>query len=181
MILMIDDKGAIFTAKLNDVTIFNPNIEIEKDTNKIELEIETFENLFDNYVSDSVLTKIGNKDEFYKPYKKEKTTPETYVKDVLNTMILSVLPDGETLTKENAPTLVDIINPAKQEDEGTLENPIVVIDNDIAHNGYLYTYGSYYSFNGVKYLCTRQGETTGNTVKLYYTPDQLIGHYFTVA
>lgn len=184
MILMIDDKGTIFTAKLNDVTIFNPNIEIEKDTNKIELEIETFENLFDNYVSNSVLTKIGNKDEFYKPYKKEKQTPETYIKDILNTMVLSALPEGETLTKENAPTLVDIIKPENKGDKpedgklGDINNPIEVVGN-VSTEGFLYTYGLYYSYGGKKYKCERGGApSTQGSIKLYYTPDQLIGHYF---
>lgn len=118
--------------------------------------------------------------EFVEKEKEKPKTLDDIIKENLNNMVLSALPEGETLTKENVPTLVDIINPAKQEDKGSLENPIEVIDNDIAHNGYLYTYGSYYIFNGVKYLCTRQRETAGNTVKLYYTPDQLIGHYFAV-
>lgn len=179
MILMIDDKGAIFTAKLNDVTIFNPNIEIEKDTHKIELEIDTFENLFDNYVKDNVLTKIGNKDEFYKDYKKEKVNVlEKEIVNTLKAMVMNVIPDGENLTPENVPSLIDIINPATTEESGTKTNPIVIVDNDIAHNGYLYTYGKYYKWNNVLYQCKRTGESDGGTIKLYYTPDQLIGHYF---
>ena len=31
MILKIDDKGVIFSAKMNKTTIYNPNTEIEKD------------------------------------------------------------------------------------------------------------------------------------------------------
>lgn len=179
MILMIDDKGVIFTAKLKDVTIFNPNIEIEKDTHKIELEIETFESIFDNYVSNSVLTKIDNKEEFYKDYKKEKVNVlQKEIVKTINAMVLNVIPDGETLTPENSPSLVDIINPATTEESGTQENPIVIVDNDIAHNGYLYTYGKYYKWNNVVYQCKRTGESDGGTIKLYYTPDQLIGHYF---
>lgn len=184
MILMIDDNGAILSAKLNDVTIFNPNIEIEKDTHKIELEIDTFENLFDNYVSDNVLAKIGNKDEFYKPYKKEKTTLEKYVKEVLNNMVLSSLPEGETLTKENAPSLVDIIKPENKDDKpeegklGDINNTIEVVGN-VSTDGFLYTYGLYYTYSGKKYKCERGGAPdTQGSVKLYYTPDQLIGHYF---
>ena len=125
MILMIDDKGVIFTAKLKDVTIFNPNIEIEKDTHKIELEIETFESIFDNYVSNSVLTKIDNKEEFYKDYKKEKVNVlQKEIVKTINAMVLNVIPDGETLTPENSPSLVDIINPATTEESGTQANPI---------------------------------------------------------
>lgn len=146
---------------------------IDWDFTSDEERLKVFTNIKDYIFKDNKLT--------YDPLPKEEPkTMNDIIKENLNNMVLAVLPDGETLTKENVPTLVDIINPAKQEDDGTLENPIVVIDNDIAHNGYLYTYGSYYIFNGVKYLCVRQGETTGNTVKLYYTPDQLIGHYFTV-
>lgn len=106
------------------------------------------------------------------------STLETEIKNTINAMVMNVIPDGETLTKENAPSLVDIINPAKQEESGTQANPIVIIDNDIGHNGYLYTYGKYYKWNNVVYQCKRTGESDGGTIKLYYTPDQLIGHYF---
>lgn len=107
-----------------------------------------------------------------------KKSLQTEIVNTLNAMVLNVIPEGETLTKENAPSLVDIINPAKQEETGTQSNPIVIIDNDIAHNGYLYTYGKYYKWNNVLYQCKRTGESEGGTIKLYYTPDQLIGHYF---
>lgn len=179
MNLKIDDKGCIFSAKIDKVTIYNPEIEIEKETHDIQVELESFENLFDNYVKDNVLAKIDNKEEFYKGYKKEKVnTLEKEIVNTINAMVLNVIPEGETLTKENAPSLVDIINPATTEESGTKENPIVIIDNDIAHNGYLYTYGKYYKWNNVVYQCKRTGESDGGTIKLYYTPDQLIGHYF---
>ena len=179
MNLKIDEKGAIFSAKLDKVTIYNPNIEIEKETHGIQVELESFENLFDNYVKDNVLTKIDNKDEFYKEYKKEKVnTLEKEIVKTINAMVLNVIPEGESLTKENVPSLVDIINPATREEIGTQENPIVIVDNDIAHNGYLYTYGKYYKWNDVLYHCERSGESAGGTFKLFYTPDQLIGHYF---
>lgn len=111
----------------------------------------------------------------------EPTEPKTLddvIKDNLKTMIMTALPEGETLTKENVPTLVDIINPSKQKNTGTQTNPIVIVDNDIAHNGYLCTYGKYYKWNDVLYHCERRGESEGGTIKLFYTPDQLIGHYF---
>lgn len=114
-------------------------------------------------------------------FDKEKVVKKSLEQEIVNTlnaMVMNVIPDGETLTKENAPTLVDIINPATKEESGTQTNPIVIIDNDIAHNGYLYTYGKYYKWNGVLYQCKRTGESEGGTIKLYYTPDQLIGHYF---
>lgn len=103
---------------------------------------------------------------------------KTEIKNTINDMVLNVIPEGETLTPENVPSLIDIVNPATTEEIGTQANPIVIIDNDIAHNGYLYTYGKYYKWNGVLYQCKRTGESDGGTIKLYYTPDQLIGHYF---
>lgn len=114
-------------------------------------------------------------------FNKEKVVKKSLDQEIVNTinaMVLNVLPDGETLTKENAPSLVDIINTAKQEDTGTQANPIVIVDNDIAHNGYLYIYGKYYKWNNVLYQCKRTSESDGGTIKLLYTPDHLIGHYF---
>lgn len=179
MNLKIDDKGCIFSAGMNKVTIYNPNVEVEKETHDIQVELESFENLFDNYVKDNVLTKIENKDEFYKEYKKEKVnTLEKEIVNTLNAMVLNVIPNGETLTPENTPGLVDIINPSIREESGTKEKPIEIVDNDIAHNGYLYTYGKHYKWNNVVYLCKRQGESDGGTIKLLYTPDQLLNHYF---
>lgn len=106
------------------------------------------------------------------------TNLETEIKNTINKMVLNLIPDGETLTPENVPSLIDIVNPATTEESGTQENTIVIVDNDIAHNGYLYTYGKYYKWNGVLYQCKRKGESDGRTIKLFYTPDQLIGHYF---
>ena len=133
---------------------------------------KVFANISDYIFKDSNLT--------YDPLPKEKPkTMDDIIKENLNNMVLAVIPDGETLTKENEPTLVDIINPAATEESGTQANPIVIIDNDIAHNGYLYTYGKYYKWNNVVYKCERGGApTTQGSIKLYYTPDQLIGHYF---
>lgn len=114
-------------------------------------------------------------------FDKEKVVKKSLEQEIVNTlnaMVLNVIPDGETLTPENVPSLLDIVNPATMEESGTLENPIVIVDNDIAHNGYLYTYGKYYKWNNVVYQCKRTGESDGGTIKLFYTPDQLIGHYF---
>lgn len=107
-----------------------------------------------------------------------KKTLQTEIVKTLNAMVMNVIPNGETLTPENVPSLLDIVNPATKEENGTQANPIVIVDNGIAHNGYLYTYGKYYKWNNVLYQCKRTGESEGGTIKLYYTPDQLIGHYF---
>jgi hypothetical protein len=179
MNLKIDDKGCIFTATMDKVTIYNPNVEIEKEAHDVQVELESFENLFDKYVKDNVLKKIDDKEDFYKEYKKEKVNVlEKEIVNTINAMVLNVIPDGETLTTENAPSLVDIINPTTKVESGTQANPVVIVDNDIAHNGCLYTYGKYYKWNDVLYHCERRGEPDGGTIKLFYTPDQLIGHYF---
>lgn len=146
--------------------------------NTIEFEFESedvrqkvFANISDYIFKDTQLT--------YDPLPKEEPkTMDDVIKENLKNMILAVIPDGETITKENEPTLVDIINPSAGEESGTQANPIVIVDNDIAHNGYLYTYGKYYKWNNVVYQCKRTRESDGGTIKLYYTPDQLIGHYF---
>ncbi len=133
--------------------------------------LKVFANISDYIFKDSTLK--------HDPLPKEEPkTLNDAIKENLKNMILAVIPDGETLTKENEPTLVDIINPATTEESGTQTNPIIIIDNDIAHNGYLYTYGKYYKWNNVVYQCERTGESDGGTIKLFYTPDQLVGHYF---
>lgn len=148
-----------------DDTVIDWTFTSDDERNKV------FVNIRDYIFKDSKIT--------YDPLPKEDKTLDDVIKENINTMIMAVLPEGETLTKENAPTLVDIINPAKQEESGTQTNPIVIIDNDIAHNGYLYTYGKYYKWNNVLYKCERGGAPdTQGSIKLYYTPDQLIGHYF---
>lgn len=154
------------------------NCVYEEEDNVIDWEFKdndernkVFANISDYIFRDSELT--------YDPLPKEKPkTLNDAIKENLNNMILSVIPEGATLTKENEPTLVDIINPATTEESGTQTNPIIIVDNDIAHNGYLYTYGKYYKWNNVLYQCKRTGESDGGTIKLFYTPDQLIGHYF---
>lgn len=135
--------------------------------------------IFDYKYVDGQFIKLTEeeKEEFY-PQSSGDDDITKKIKNTLNDVVLNVIPDGETLTPENVPSLVDIINPATTEESGTQTNPIVVVDNDIAHNGYLYTYGKYYKWNGVLYQCKRTGESGGGMIKLFYTPDKLIGHYF---
>lgn len=138
---------------------------------------KVFVNIRDYIFKDSKLT--------YDPLPKEEDkTLDDVIKENLNTMIMAALPEGESLTKENAPTLVDIIKPENQGDKpeegklGDINNPIEVVGN-VSTDGFLYTYGLYYSYGGKKYKCERGGApTTQGSIKLYYTPDQLIGHYF---
>lgn len=113
-----------------------------------------------------------------------KKSLETEIINTLNAMVLNIIPDGEALTKENAPTLIDIIKPENQGDKpeegklGDINNPIEVVGN-VSTDGFLYTYGLYYSYGGKKYKCERGGASdTQGSIKIYYTPDQLIGHYF---
>ena len=165
--ILIDEKGCMISSTRE--RILKEQIEVEM--------TDESETLNYKYV-DGELVELTpeEKEEYYG--KVEPIDKSEEIKNVLNSMIMAVIPKGETLTKENAPTLVDIINPAASEGSGTQTNPIEIVDNDIAHNGYLYTYGKYYKWNNVIYQCKRTGESDGGTIKLFYTPDQLIGHYF---
>lgn len=78
------------------------------------------------------------------------------------------------------PTLFEQLD--AEEHEGTIEDPIPVPES-VTTSGFTYVYGKYYSWNGVIYLCKRGGvpnpeEMYGQEVKLNYSPDALIGHYF---
>lgn len=158
-------------------------IQNKKNDSFLEIELDKMED-YVNYKyngSDLIIINEEEKKKLYPFLFEEPTEPKTLdgiIKESIKDMIIAVLPAGETLTKENAPTLVDIINPGKQEDTGTQTNPIVIVDNDIAHNGYLYAYGKYYKWNNVVYQCKRTGESEGGAIKLYYTPDQLLNQYF---
>lgn len=78
------------------------------------------------------------------------------------------------------PTLFEQLD--KDEHKGTLEDPIPVPES-VTTSGFTCIYGKYYSWQDVIYLCKRGGvanpeELYGQEVKLNYSPDVLIGHYF---
>lgn len=80
----------------------------------------------------------------------------------------------------NDPTLFEHFD--KDEHEGTQEDPIPVPES-VTISGFTYIYGKYYSWNDAVYICKRGGvpkpeDMYGQEVKLNYSPDALIGHYF---
>lgn len=171
--ILIDEKGIIISSTRE--RILKEQIEVEMTDESETLEYK--------YVNGELveLTPEEKEEYFGKPIIIDKSEE---IKKVLNAMVMAVIPEGESLTKENAPTLVDIIKPENQGDKpkegklGDINNPIEVVGN-VSTDGFLYTYGLYYSYGGKKYKCERGGApSTQGSIKLYYTPDQLIGHYF---
>lgn len=62
---------------------------------------------------------------------------------------------------------------------GLIDDPIPV-PADVTTNAFTYTIGLYYSWKGSLYLCQRTGDEAGKEYSFVYSPDQLIGNYFTI-
>ncbi len=61
---------------------------------------------------------------------------------------------------------------------GLIDDPIPV-PADVTTNAFTYTIGMYYTYNGTLYICQRTGDELGKEYSFVYSPDQLIGNYFT--
>lgn len=61
---------------------------------------------------------------------------------------------------------------------GLIDDPIPV-PADVTTNAFTYTIGLYYSWNGSLYLCQNSDDEAGKEYSFVYSPDQLIGNYFT--
>lgn len=127
-----------------------------------------------NFHGDFVEWTAEEKEEFYPPTEPEETM-ETAIANTLTNMIKSKVESETTID----PTSVTLFSLITNENEGTDGAPIELTDNmNILYDGYLYEYGKIYLYKGIKYKCTRTGESDGTFIKLYYYPDALIGHYF---
>lgn len=62
---------------------------------------------------------------------------------------------------------------------GLIDDPIPVPE-DVTTNAFTYKIGLYYTYNGTLYLCQGTGDEPGKKYSFVYSPDQLIGNYFTV-
>ena len=78
-------------------------------------------------------------------------------------------------TPDMIPALWDII--ADDEEQGTIDNPIVIPDN---FSSMVYVKGKYYLENSVLYLMNHEGMKDGEEISLTYKPSQLVGHYFKI-
>lgn len=62
---------------------------------------------------------------------------------------------------------------------GTLDDPIYV-PSDVTTNAFTYVIGKYYKWNGQIYKCEHPGDEAGKEYSFVYSPNQLIGNYFTL-
>lgn len=62
---------------------------------------------------------------------------------------------------------------------GTLDDPIIVPE-DVITNAFTYIVGKYYKWDGKTYKFNPQGQQEGKEFSFVYSPDQLVGQYFTL-
>lgn len=134
MLIGYTETGKIIFIKDGIVKNYNPTATEEEKINAIEkdititLDLESYS--YDDYLCTHMYDgeKIADCEDQRQP---EKDELETKIVNTINAMLLNVLPECETLTKDNVSSLLALFNSAKQKNTGTSENPIEIIDNDI--------------------------------------------------
>ena len=92
------------------------------------------------------------------------TNDKVTYKGALYKVIQTVNPVLEHQTPDLVPANYNVIN---EVNAGTEDDPIPYVKPMVVYEG------KYYTYNGIKYKCTRD-----SGIALQYTPDQLVGHYF---
>ena len=98
-----------------------------------------------------------------------KELPQGY-KVSYNGNLYKVIQTVNIVLEHHTPDLVPAnYNVINEVNAGTEDDPIPYVKPMVVYEG------KYYTYNGIKYKCTRD-----SGIALQYTPDQLVGHYFEI-
>lgn len=115
MLIGYTETGKIIFIKDGIIKNYNPTATEEEKINPIEkdiiitLDLESYS--YDDYLCTHMYDgeKIKECEDQRQP---EKDELETKIVNTINAMLLNVLPDGETLTKDNEPSVLDLFKQA---------------------------------------------------------------------